>query len=64
MEWVQQHPLLYDKSSVNFCNKDAKKVLYQKKAQELGINSVGDEPGERLKRWVKRKGIKWEKSSR
>ena len=45
--------MLYDKSSLNFCNKDAKKVLYQTKAQELGINSVCDEPGEKLKRWVK-----------
>ena len=64
MEWMQQHPLLYDKYSVNFCHKEAKKVLQQKKAQEFGIDGVGDEAGERLKRWVKTQKAKVGKTVR
>ena len=32
MEWVQQHPMLYDKSCEDYSNKEAKKQLYQQKA--------------------------------
>ena len=54
MEWVQQHPFLYDKSSEDFSNKKAKKQLYREKANELGIKDAGDEAGQRLQAWVKK----------
>ena len=56
MEWVQQHPFLYDKSNEDFSNnsnKEPKKQLYREKANELGIEGAGDETGQRLQTWVK-----------
>jgi len=53
MEWVQQHPNLYDKSSEGFSNREAKKHLFLQKATELGIQGDGDEAGSRLQTWVK-----------
>ena len=53
MEWVQQHPMLYDKSCEDYSSKEAKKQLYQQKALKLGVEGAGDEPGQRLQTWVK-----------
>ena len=48
MEWVQQHPMLYDKFCEDYSNKEAKKQLYQQKALELGVEGADDEPGQQL----------------
>ena len=53
MEWVQQHPMLYDKACEQYNNKEAKKQLYKHKARELGVEGTDDEPGNRLQVWVK-----------
>ena len=58
MEWVQQHPFLYDKSSEDVSNKQAKKHLYREKANEMGIEGAGDEAGQRLQTWVKTRDVK------
>ena len=53
MDWVQQHPMLYDKACEDYNNKEAKKQLYQQKARELGLEGTDDVPGQRLQTLVK-----------
>ena len=53
MEWVQQHPMLYDKACKDYNNKEDKKQLYQQMVRELGVEGTDDEPGQRLLTWVK-----------
>ena len=53
MEWVQQHPMLYDKACEDYNNRETKKHLYQQKARELGLEGTDEERGHRLQTWVK-----------